>query len=77
MLYPCKEVRPYLPFISSWISANNYFEHIGRGIHDLKSYVTDKEYDRIINFMYLETKEEVDEFSAWVKSLTNPKVQGS
>lgn len=26
--------------------------------------------------MYLETKEEVNEFSAWVRSLTNPKVQG-
>ena len=47
-----------------------------RGIHDLKSYVTDEEYDRLINFMYLETKEEVDKFSAWVRSLTNPKVQG-
>jgi len=26
--------------------------------------------------MYLETKEEVDEFAAWVKSLDNPKVHG-
>ncbi|KAF8815556.1 hypothetical protein BYT27DRAFT_7040626, partial [Phlegmacium glaucopus] len=41
----------------------------------LKSYVTDEEYEHLINFMYLETKEEVNEFSAWVKSLTNPKVQ--
>jgi len=27
--------------------------------------------------MYLKMKEEVNEFSAWVKSLTNPKVHGS
>jgi len=47
-----------------------------RGIHDLKSYVKDEEYERLINFMYLETSEEVDKFSSWVKSLTNPKVQG-
>jgi len=47
-----------------------------RGIHDLKPYVIDDEYARLINFMYLETKEEVDEFAAWVKSLDNPKVQG-
>ena len=47
-----------------------------RGIHDLKPYVIDDEYARLINFMYLETKEEVDKFAAWVKSLDNPKVQG-
>ena len=45
-------------------------------MHDLKPYVTDDEYDRLINFMYLETKEHVDEFSAWVKNLNNPKIQG-
>jgi hypothetical protein len=55
-------------------SFNKYLAH--RGIHDLKSYVTDEEYERLINFMYLETREEVDKFSEWVKSLTNPKVQG-
>ncbi|KAF8161444.1 hypothetical protein B0H34DRAFT_840756 [Crassisporium funariophilum] len=51
------------------------YTHAKRGIHDLKPYVTDEEYEHIINFMYLETKEEVDKFSAWVKGLKNPKVQ--
>jgi hypothetical protein len=46
-------------------------------VHDLKPYVTDDEhYDCLINFMYLETKEHVDEFLAWVKSLDNPNIQG-
>jgi hypothetical protein len=49
---------------------------ISRGIHDLMPYVIDDEYDRLINFMYLETKEAVDEFSAWIKTLDNLKVQG-
>jgi len=62
-------------FFMTWYRINKYLAC--RGIHDLKSYVTDEEYERLINFMYLETREEIDEFSAWVKSLTNPKVQGS
>ena len=74
MLYARKEVPVHPYFHRIWSLVNNYFEC--RGIHDLKSYVADEEYERLINFMYLETKEEVNEFSAWVKSLTNPKVQG-
>ncbi len=48
-----------------------------RGVHDLKPHVSEDEYERLINFMYLETKEAVNEFSEWVKGLNNPKVQGS
>lgn len=47
-----------------------------RGIHDLKGSVTDSEYQRLSNFMYLKTKREVDVFSDWVKALGKPKVQG-
>lgn len=76
MLYTREEVCGRLP-ISSFLFGFRLTIIDCRGIHDLKSYVTDEEYDRLINFMYLETKEEVDKFSAWVRSLTNPKVQGT
>jgi len=71
MLYSCKEANTNFLFQLRWLIT------FGRGVHDLKPYVTDDEYDRLINFMYLETKEDVDEFSAWVKSLDTPKIQGS
>lgn len=47
-----------------------------RGIHDLQHYVNDTEYQRIMNFMYLKSKGEVDTFGSWIKGLKNPKVQG-
>jgi hypothetical protein len=47
-----------------------------RGIHDLRTHVTDEEYNRLINFLYLKTPEDVEEFSEWITSLHNPKVQG-
>jgi hypothetical protein len=49
----------------------------GRGVHDLKPHVTDDQYRCLVDFMYLETKQEVDEFAAWVKTLGNTKVQGA
>lgn len=48
-----------------------------RGVHSLKPSVTDKQYEKIINFPYLESKEEVNKFSDWIKSLGIPKVQGT
>ncbi|KAF9479178.1 hypothetical protein BDN70DRAFT_984560 [Pholiota conissans] len=51
------------------------YTHAKRGVHDLRTYVNDEAYDRLMNFLYLETKEEVDNFSAWVKGLKIPKVQ--
>ncbi|KAF8150842.1 hypothetical protein B0H34DRAFT_801761 [Crassisporium funariophilum] len=51
------------------------YTHAKRGVHDLKPYVTDNEYQRLSNFMYLKSKQEVEEFSAWVKGLNIPKVQ--
>lgn len=45
------------------------------GIHDLKGCVSEDEYKPFINFM-LGTKEEVDKFVEWVRSLKNAKVQG-
>ncbi|KAF8175111.1 hypothetical protein BJ912DRAFT_1075466 [Pholiota molesta] len=51
------------------------YTHTKRGIHDLQGSVTDEDYKRLINFMYLETKEEIDEFSNWIPTLKNPKVQ--
>ena len=47
-----------------------------RGVHSLKHCVTNKQYKKIINFPYLESKKEVDKFSDWIKSLGIPKVQG-
>ncbi|PPQ69339.1 hypothetical protein CVT26_002571, partial [Gymnopilus dilepis] len=45
------------------------------GVEDLKSHVPEDEFKRLRGFLYLKTKEKVDEFTQWVKSLNNPKVQ--
>lgn len=63
MLYPCKEVR--------WAFALRHFlwhSCLIRGVHDLNFCATDK-YGCLINFMYLDTNEEVDKFSGRVQSL--------
>jgi hypothetical protein len=59
-------------FITNFDELTNYL----RSVHSLKHSVTNKQYERIINFPYLESREEVDKFSDWIKSLCIPKVQG-
>ncbi|KAG6822663.1 hypothetical protein H0H92_013017, partial [Tricholoma furcatifolium] len=39
------------------------------GIESLRHFVSDDQYERICNFMYLKSQVEVDEFDAWIKSL--------
>ncbi|KAF8909313.1 hypothetical protein CPB84DRAFT_1703009 [Gymnopilus junonius] len=51
------------------------YTHATRGVEDLKPHVTDEQFSRLRNFLYMETKEEVDKFSEWIKSLNIPKVQ--
>jgi len=51
--------------------------HITRGIHDLKPYVSTNEYERIMEFFYLDSETKVEEFKEWIKGLKNLKVQGT
>lgn len=47
------------------------------GILELKGQLTNEEdFQRIMNFMYVESQEELDRFSAWIHGLRKPKVQG-
>jgi len=47
------------------------------GILELKGHLSnDKDFQRIMNFMYLGSQEELDTFSSWIYSLRKPKVQG-
>lgn len=62
-------------FLNFWLSINSTF--FIRGVHDLKPHVTEEQFDRLMNFVYMKSKEEVNEFSKWIESLNNPKVQGS
>jgi hypothetical protein len=47
------------------------------GILELKAHLSDDEdFQRVMNFMYLKSQEELDRFSEWICSLRNPKIQG-
>ena|SRR5260221_212934 len=51
--------------------------HFISGILELKGHLSnDKDFQRIMNFMYLGSQEELDTFSSWIYSLRKPKVQG-
>ncbi len=47
-----------------------------RGVHGIKPELTTAEYQRIINFPYLKTADEVGAFSKWIEGLNKPKVTG-
>ncbi|KAJ6530760.1 hypothetical protein B0H19DRAFT_1328025 [Mycena capillaripes] len=46
-----------------------------RAIHDFKGLVTPPQYERLMNFMYLDSKECLDEFSKFVKDFGHKKIQ--
>ncbi|KIK66252.1 hypothetical protein GYMLUDRAFT_239237 [Collybiopsis luxurians FD-317 M1] len=50
--------------------------HCKRGVDNLKNKVTPEQYLKLINFMYLPSKEAAKEFTDWVKGLGHPQVQG-
>ncbi|KAG6818252.1 hypothetical protein H0H93_006537 [Arthromyces matolae] len=45
------------------------YVHVKRGIEELRKHVTKEEFDRIHNFMYLKTPQDVEDFSVWIKTL--------
>ncbi|KAJ7776033.1 hypothetical protein DFH07DRAFT_936976 [Mycena maculata] len=47
------------------------YSHIKRGIPDI-SYLPREDQDRIHNFMYIETSEDVEEFKLWIRTLPDP-----
>jgi hypothetical protein len=51
------------------------YAHGKRGIQDLRPYVTDQQYEQLMGFFYLPTKQEVEEFGQWIGSLSIPRVQ--
>ncbi|KAJ6518252.1 hypothetical protein C8R47DRAFT_1031643 [Mycena vitilis] len=49
--------------------------HSKRGVHALKPYVTPDVLARLMEFPYLKTKDDVDQFTAWIAALKIKKVQ--
>ncbi|KDR65997.1 hypothetical protein GALMADRAFT_131200 [Galerina marginata CBS 339.88] len=68
-----------IPATASHVEIIPYFVraclvHIKRGIHSLKEWVTQDEYEKLMGFPCLETQEDLDAFSAWIMKLGNSKV---
>ncbi|KAJ6603588.1 hypothetical protein DFH09DRAFT_1354717 [Mycena vulgaris] len=51
------------------------YRHTKEAIHDFKAMVTPEQYARLMDFMYIDSKERLDEFSKFVKSLGVKKIQ--
>ncbi|KAJ7484769.1 hypothetical protein B0H11DRAFT_2279492 [Mycena galericulata] len=51
------------------------WRHSKEPIHDFKSLVSTADYNRLLDFVYIESKEALDEFSAFVKRLGVKKIQ--
>ncbi|KAJ7084961.1 hypothetical protein C8R44DRAFT_894074 [Mycena epipterygia] len=51
------------------------YRHSKAAILDFKGMVTPAQYDRLMNFMYIDSKESLDEFSDFVKKLGVKKIQ--
>jgi hypothetical protein len=47
-----------------------------RGVHALRPYVNDEQYDRLINFPYMKTEAEVQQFGKWIEALGIKEVHG-
>ncbi|KAJ7746136.1 hypothetical protein DFH07DRAFT_1063038 [Mycena maculata] len=51
------------------------YRHSKEAIHDFKGMVTPAQYERLMDFMYLDSKEHLNEFSKFVKDLGIKKIQ--
>ncbi|KAF9481142.1 hypothetical protein BDN70DRAFT_976125 [Pholiota conissans] len=51
------------------------YTHAKRGVLELKPHVSQDDYNRLINFVYLESEEQIQEFSTWIQGLEIPKVK--
>ncbi|KAK6991613.1 hypothetical protein R3P38DRAFT_2659983 [Favolaschia claudopus] len=51
------------------------YRHTKEAIHDFKSLVTPEQYNRLMNFMYIDSKERLEEFSRFVNDLGIKKIQ--
>lgn len=49
---------------------------IFRGILDLRSYLTEEQFQRVLNFQYMKSEAEVQDFAEWVASLGIKKLSG-
>jgi hypothetical protein len=47
-----------------------------RAIHDFKGMVSPADYSRLMDFMYIDSKDKLEEFSKFVKDLGVKKIQG-
>lgn len=55
-------------------SSHHIFILFSSGVHDLKPYVDDAQYKRLLNFVYLESEDQINDLSDWIKSLNIKKV---
>ncbi|KAK7036861.1 hypothetical protein R3P38DRAFT_3350628 [Favolaschia claudopus] len=51
------------------------YRHTKEAIHDFKSLVTPEQYNRLMNFMYIDSKQRLEEFSRFVNDLGIKKIQ--
>ncbi|KAK6974246.1 hypothetical protein R3P38DRAFT_2447950, partial [Favolaschia claudopus] len=51
------------------------YRHTKEAIHNFKSLVTPEQYNRLMNFMYIDSKERLEEFSRFVNDLGIKKIQ--
>jgi hypothetical protein len=54
-----------------------HLKHQPRGVHVLRPYVNDQQYDCLISFPYMKTEAEVQKFTEWIKCLRIKEVQGT
>lgn len=73
MLQALESVRTDYPIVYGVKLSLIFF----RAILDFKGMVTPAQYDRLMNFMYIDSKESLDEFSDFVKKLGVKKIQGA
>ncbi|KAJ7225152.1 hypothetical protein C8J57DRAFT_1590385, partial [Mycena rebaudengoi] len=52
------------------------YRHSKEAIHDFKGMVTPADYARLMDFMYIDSKDKLEEFSKFVKDLGVKKIQG-
>jgi len=73
-----QNLLPALESVSTYLLPLKLFDILFlRAILDFKGMVTPAQYDHLMNFMYIESKESLAEFSDFVKKLGIKKIQGA
>lgn len=72
MHFPCQTVC----FSTTPCHHKDLLLTIGRGILDLRSHLTEEQFQRVLNFQYMKSEAEVQDFAGWIASLGIKKLSG-